>query len=245
MEHEFITPVGKLRVHSIEAGSGDPLVFLHGWSVHAGSSNGVRRMLEQRYHVFSPSHIGFGKSSVLPHKNFSIVDFANVYVEWLQKRELRNITLVGHSLGGAIGQVIAAKATSGIIKRLILIDPLGVRFERSEMQWTWSWLKKETRNLLSAPKKHAQFLVAPFLTHLLSRPKNLFTLSTLSKQLDVQEFAKKIKVPTEIIWGDKDAFIPQTVGEQLQRIIPGSTLNFVSGGHDWPLLEPEKILPYL
>ncbi len=221
------------------------MVFLHGWSQHAASSEHIRAMLGHRYHVLAPSHIGFGKSSALPHDAFSIADFGHTYAAWLVQRQLTNVTLVGHSLGGAIAQVIAAVAPASTVKRLILIDTLGVTFQRSEMQWTWLWLQKEVRNLMTAPKRHARFLVRPFITHLLTRPRNLFTLSTLSKQLDVQEYAKQIRVPTEIIWGDKDTFVPRSVGEQLHQLIPQSKIVTIPGGHDWPLLEPEKLLPFV
>ncbi len=245
MEHESATTVGKLHVHSLEAGSGEPLVFLHGWSQHAASSAHIRAMLSHRYHVLSPSHVGFGKSSALPHDAFSIADFGHVYAEWLKLRERTNVTLVGHSLGGAIAQVLAAVAPAGTVKRLVLIDTLGVRFQRTETQWTWLWLQKEVRNLFTAPQRHARYLVKPFFSHLLNRPRNLFTLSALSKQLDVQEYAKQIRVPTDILWGDKDTFVPRSVGERLAQLIPHATFTAIPGGHDWPLLEPEKLLPFL
>lgn len=245
MERERVTLVGELNVHSLEAGSGDLVVFLHGWSQHAASSAHIRAMLAHRYHVLSPSHIGFGKSSALPHDAFSIADFGHVYAAWLALRGLTNVTLIGHSLGGAIAQVIAAIAPAGTVKRLVLIDTLGARFQRTETQWTWLWLQKEVRNLMTAPKRHAQFLVKPFLMHMLTRPRNLFTLSALAKQLDVQEYAKEIHVPTEIIWGDGDTFVPRSVGERLAQLIPHATFTAIPGGHDWPLLEPEKLLPLL
>jgi pimeloyl-ACP methyl ester carboxylesterase len=245
MHRERIDTVGKLQVHCQEAGAGEPVVFLHGWSQHAASSTHIREMLTHRYHVLSPSHIGFGKSSALPHNDFSLADFGQVYGQWLVQRGLTNVTLVGHSLGGAIAQVITALAPAGTIKRLVIIDTLGVPFQRTEMQWTWLWLQKEVRNLMTAPKRHAQFLVTPFINHLFTRPGNLFTLSALSKQLDVQEYAKQIRVPAEIIWGEGDTFVPRSVGERLQQIISGSTFVTIPGGHDWPLLEPEKLLPFL
>lgn len=245
MEREHINSVGKLQVHALEAGAGEPLVFLHGWSQHAASSEHIRAMLAHRYNVLSPSHIGFGKSSPLPNDSFSIADFGHIYAEWLKQRNLINVTIVGHSLGGAIAQVIAAVAPAGTVKRLILIDTLGVRFQRSAMQWTWLWLQKETRNMFTAPKRHAKFLVTPFISHLLTRPKNLFVLSALSQQLEVKEYAKQINMPTEIIWGNKDMFVPRSVGEQLQKLISNSTFITIPGGHDWPLLEPEKLLPFL
>lgn len=245
MERERITAVGKLAVHSHDAGSGDPLVFLHGWSQDAASSAHIRAMLGHRYHVFSPSHIGFGKSSALPHDGFSITDFGHVYAEWLVQRELTNVTIIGHSLGGAIAQVIAAVAPAGTVKRLVLLDALGVRFQRSEAQWTWLWLQKEVQNLFTAPKRHARYLAIPFFTHLLNRPRNLFTLSALSKQLDVCAYTEKVRVPAAIIWGDSDTFVPRSVGERLHQLIPGSTFQVIPGGHDWPLLEPDKLLPFL
>lgn len=245
MEHEHREHVGPYAIHSIASGSGAPLVFLHGWSQHAGSSRHIRDMLAHKYTVISPSHLGFGKSSALPRHGFSIADYGQVYMTWLMQRHLTNVTLIGHSFGGAIAIVVAAMAPVGMVKRVILIDALGVRYQRSGTSWAWQWLLKEVGNLLDAPKKQAQLLTAPFFQHAVTRPRNLISLSTLSTTLDVQAYAKQIRVPTDILWGDADTFVPRSVGEQLHKCIPNSTLTVIPGGHDWPLLHPERLLPYV
>lgn len=245
MEQERITHIGELDIHSYELGNGAPLVFFHGWSVNAESSGGIRQQLKGAYHVIAPSHIGFGKSSRLPRKDFGVADYAALYVRWLEMLNLSNVTLVGHSFGGAIAQVVASQAPKGTVSKLVLLDSLGVRFQRSESVWVAKWLQKEVRNLLTAPKQYSSYVVKPFLSHLLYRSKDLFTLSTLSKQLDVQIFAKEITVPTTIVWGAQDNFVPHSVGEKLQQCIPHSLFQTIPGGHDWPLIQPEKVAQFV
>src|SRR4029453_11329177 len=75
--------------------------------------------------VIAPSHPGFGRSE-LPKWMNSVDDLAYFYLDFLQALELRDVTLVGASLGGWIAAAIAVKSTARL-SHLVLANPIGIK----------------------------------------------------------------------------------------------------------------------
>ena len=74
----------------------------------------------QKYRVVCVDLRGFGQSTA-SNPGVSFEDHANDLVEIIDRLQLRDVTLVGWSMGGAIGQVLAAEHGSKI-SRLVLVD---------------------------------------------------------------------------------------------------------------------------
>ncbi|MEK7631741.1 MAG: alpha/beta hydrolase [Patescibacteria group bacterium] len=241
MHNEHVHQVNGLHIHSFSAGSGDPLVFLHGWSVHAGGAQHVRESLEKTHCIFTPSLVGHGKSHPLPRPDFTVRDFGKLYADWIIHLGIRNATLVGHSFGGAVAIVAASLLPASTLRRLVLIDPLGAPIQRTRTGWNVRWLQKELQNITHAPRRYVQNVVSPFGYNLRNNTRDLFRLAEECKRLDVRAEAKKISIPTLILWGDRDVFVPISVGEELASIMPHAMLQVVPGMHDWPLLNPAAL----
>ena len=113
---------GTFRTLVWSAGSGDPLLFLHG----AGGLHGWPPFLEalaQSFRVIAPEHPGFGQSDGLEILD-DIVDLALYYTEFMDAMGLDDPYLVGHSLGGMIGAEVAAIQPERVSK-LVLVAPDG------------------------------------------------------------------------------------------------------------------------
>ena len=82
-------------------------------------------ILVERHRVIAPRTRGFGGSS-LPNWMNSVDDFAHVYLELMQRLELKDTVLVGASIGGWVAAEIATKNTSRL-SRLVLIGPCGIK----------------------------------------------------------------------------------------------------------------------
>lgn len=245
MHTEHSHQVNGLHIHSFRAGSGDPLVFLHGWSVHAGGTQHVRELLAHKHCVFTPSLVGHGKSQSLPRPDFAVRDFGKLYADWIAQLGIRNAILVGHSFGGAVAMVATTLLPPGTIAKLVLIDPLGAPIQRKRSAWNAYWLQKEAKSIAHSPRRYVQNVMSGFGYNLTHNPRDLFRLADECKRLDVREEASKISVPTTILWGDRDTFVPISVGEELAKLIAQATLHKVPGVHDWPLLHPEALVDYL
>src|ERR1700761_7852416 len=91
-----------MRVDSYEAGTGRPVLLLHG-GAGPQSVTGFADLLAQRApaHVIAPTHPGFG-GTPRPESLDSIRGLAELYVGMLADLDLTDVTVIGNSIGGWI-----------------------------------------------------------------------------------------------------------------------------------------------
>ena len=85
----------------------------------------VQDLVDKGYRVIIPDQIGFGKSSKPQHYQYSFSQLALNTQSLLQKLNIKEYTLVGHSMGGMLA-VNMAYLYEGNISKLILINPIGL-----------------------------------------------------------------------------------------------------------------------
>lgn len=112
----------ELELH--ESGQGSPVLFLHGAGGFAPQQPFVAP-LSAKHRLIAPSHPGFGKSS-LPEWLDSIDDIAHIYLEFLDTLGLKQLDIVGCSIGGWIAAEIATKVPERV-RRLVMVGPVGVK----------------------------------------------------------------------------------------------------------------------
>ena len=107
----------------MRGGAGRPLLLLHG-AGGAGSWLPYMADLAARHDVIVPEHPGFGASDT-PDWLDTIPDLANFYLDFLDQLDLKNVDLVGYSLGGWIAAELAARNTSRLAS-LTLVAAAGI-----------------------------------------------------------------------------------------------------------------------
>src|SRR2546429_432321 len=116
--------VSGVSVDVIDRGRGRPLLFLHpGIGIERNAP--VLDALARSARVIAPSHPGFGRSE-LPKWMTTVDDLAYFYLDFLDALDLRDVTLVGVSLGGWIAAAIAVKSAERL-SRLVLANPIGIK----------------------------------------------------------------------------------------------------------------------
>jgi 4,5:9,10-diseco-3-hydroxy-5,9,17-trioxoandrosta-1(10),2-diene-4-oate hydrolase len=124
----FVTLPDGLRLHYLEAGEGEPVVFIHGSGPGAsGHSN-----FKQNYPVFAkfgfraivPDLPGYGRSDK-PETQYTLDFFVNALTGLLDALDIQRCVLVGNSLGGAIAIKMALDAPKRV-SRLVLMAPGGL-----------------------------------------------------------------------------------------------------------------------
>lgn len=122
-----------------EVGQGTVLVFLHGSWNDGSQWLPLVEHLSRNYHCLAPDLLGFGESE-RPKLHYSIELQVECLAEYLEALKLRQIYLVGHSLGGWIASSYALRFPDQV-KGLILLSPEGVQPEGKSNRWQWSrWL---------------------------------------------------------------------------------------------------------
>jgi pimeloyl-ACP methyl ester carboxylesterase len=227
-----------------------PVVFLHGFAAALTTWDDIRPLLPcDDYRCYFLDLKGFGCSSK-PHDGaYGPADQAAVVMAFLKDRKLRNVLLVGHSLGGGIALITLLEALSegrkGLIGGLVLIDcaayprklPPILRLLCIPLLG-WAIL-----NLLPVPFMVRFTLMRIFHNRSAVTPERIaryvdsytgkgiarsFTESARQfLRVDYDRFIpsyRQLGLPVLIVWGRYDPIIPVEDGLRLHRNIPGSRL---------------------
>jgi len=90
------------KIHYIEEGEGDPILFLHGNPTSSYIWRNIIPYLKDKGRCIAPDLIGMGKSDK-PDIDYSFFDHVKYIEGFIEKMNLQNITLVVHDWGSALG----------------------------------------------------------------------------------------------------------------------------------------------
>jgi len=117
---EIDLPAGRIRYR--EAGSGKPIVFVHGYLVDGRLWDGVVDRLADRYRCLAPDWpIGSQRIAMKPDADLSPPGIAATIHSFLEALELEDVTIVGNDSGGAMSQVLVTRHPQRI-GRLVLTN---------------------------------------------------------------------------------------------------------------------------
>lgn len=133
--------VGGVRTNYLEAGSGPPLLLVHGsgpgvtayanWRLNIGDLAG-------HFRVLAPEMAGFGFSDK-PAAGYSMASWAGQLVGFLDALGIERTSLVGNSFGGGLGIKVAVEHPERL-DRLVLMGSMGVSFPITEgLDQVWGY----------------------------------------------------------------------------------------------------------
>ena len=228
------------RTHLRRAGKGEPLLFLHGAS-GAPVIMPFMEKLAQRFDVLVPQHPGWGRSDE-PAWLENIHDLAYFYLDFLKQLDLRNVTVVGSSMGGWIAMEMAVRDTARM-KSLVLVSPAGVAAPGVQPADIFLMAPEELiRNLFVDEKLVQARLSAP--VDVDESLKNRHATARLAWEPRLHDpflpkWLHRIDVPVKIIWGKQDRILPVGILDELKRLMPkAETLVLENCGH---LPQAEKV----
>jgi len=116
----------RLRLHYVDWGNegAPPLLLVHGSRDHCRNWDWVARALRDRYHIIAPDLRGHGDSQWLVGSNYAMIDYVYDIAQLLHQKKLFPITIIGHSLGGAIVLQYAGLYPENVAK-VIAVEGLG------------------------------------------------------------------------------------------------------------------------
>jgi pimeloyl-ACP methyl ester carboxylesterase len=123
LKREMI-PIAGIEIEVHEAGSGEPILFLHSGQGFMPDHAYVGLLAEKRQ-MIAPSHPGFGRSG-LPAWLGTVDDIAHIHLELMDQLGIAKADVIGASIGGWIAAEMATKAPARF-KKLVLVSPVGVK----------------------------------------------------------------------------------------------------------------------
>lgn len=119
-DHGFVR-AGALRLHYAEVPcDGRPLVLLHGIGMDWRVWQAISRRLCPYFHLYLPDLRGHGESDK-PSHGYSLADYAADVEDFIDQLHLRDVVLLGSSLGGMVAATV--EAPIDMVAHRILVDP--------------------------------------------------------------------------------------------------------------------------
>ncbi|GAA2663577.1 alpha/beta hydrolase [Streptomyces lunalinharesii] len=243
------------RVHGqVRTGAGPALVFLHYWG---GSHRTWQRVIEhldpaQAYVAYD--HRGWGGSAEVPGP-YGIEQLADDAERVIDALGYDEYVLVGHSMGGKVAQVLAARRPAGL-KGVVLVAPappapVGVTPEFQEaLAHAYDNHDTIDRSIDLALTNGGLTAAARQQVHEDSLRAGEVARLAWPRQALVEDFADRvgsIDVPVLVLAGDNDKVDPpQVLREHLLPLIPTATLTELADtGHLSPLEVPDRIAAHI
>ena len=247
---ENSTPI---ELHYEDHGTGKPVVLIHGWPLSGRSwENQVPALIEAGHRVITYDRRGFGDSSQ-PWDGYDYDTFAADLNTLLTELDLREVTLVGFSMGGGeVVRYIATFGTDRIAKAVLaaavppylyksadnpdggLDDATIASFQAGVTGDRLAFLDGFSTNFFTAggdlkvsqPQREYARDIAAF-----ASPKGTLDCITAFGRTDFRGDLDKVTVPTLVIHGDADGIVPFEVsGKRSAELIKGAELHIVKGG---------------
>jgi pimeloyl-ACP methyl ester carboxylesterase len=232
------------RVRVLEAGSGQPLLYLHD-AGDLGEWAPLLSGLAQRYAVCRPDHPGFNASADGSDID-SVHDLAFFYLDLLDEIGADRVTLIGAGLGGWLAAELATIEPRRV-SRLILAGAFGIRAgepapdvfllnpaELADLTYHTSEARsaaaRQAGQLADDAERLARYLRNRGATAHLGWNPYLHDPKLPGR-------LHRITAPTLILWGAQDRILPAGQARRWAELLPGARLAIIDDAGHLPLAE--------
>jgi pimeloyl-ACP methyl ester carboxylesterase len=221
------------------AGSGPPLVWLHGlYGVEADGP--LIEALAEHYSVYAPLAPGFADLDELDDLH-DIHDLAMHYDDVMEALGLSEVVAAGHSFGAMLAAELAAHYPSRV-SRLVLLSPLGLWNDRYPVADLFGIPAAEVPKLLYADPSRAPGLDGPKpdVEKVIALTRGMTTVARFLWPIPDRGLARRlrrVRAPTLIVHGEADRFVPAQYADDFVRLIPNATRVIIPGAGHMLLVE--------
>jgi len=242
-------------LHVAEHGAGQrTLVFLHYWGGSGRTWMEVATALGKRNLCLMPDLPGWGQSGP-SRSGYRIADLAEAVGGMIEARELRDVVLVGHSMGGKIAQYLAGQRPAWL-KELVLVAsspalPMDVpEPQRLAMQSAYdsrASVEETLDNMLTETPLAGMVRERAIADSLAGDPAAKTAWPAIGMLEDISQTTRRIDVPTLLLIGECDRVDPPAVlADRLVPFLPTPETHELAGvGHLLPLEAPVEVVGHI
>lgn len=246
-------------------GSGEPVVFSHGWPLSADAWDAQMLFLGQHgYRVIAHDRRGHGRSSQ-PWQGNDLDTYAADLAQLMDTLDLKNATLIGHSTGGGEVARYLGRYGSKRVARAVLIGaitPLMLKTDKNPEGVPLSVFDGLRASVVSDRSQFFRDLSAPFYGYNQPGAKEsqgvrdsfwrqgmqcsivgAYDCIKAFSETDLTEDLKKIDIPVLLIHGDADQIVPiQVSAMKAAKLLRHPTLKVYPGApHGSPTTQADKV----
>jgi pimeloyl-ACP methyl ester carboxylesterase len=275
-ESKFIEVDG-VQVHVRILGEGEPVFLLHGSFASLHTWDAWQQAMSPYYQTISLDFPGHGLTGPDSLKRYGVKDYSELVHALAQKLNIEQYHLTGNSMGGAVAMQLASDYPGNVRSlNLIdaagapaadrtLSDSTAPKKSNSGGAWIFQVARHPvfSKLLLSCtPKflfamnmkqvygddsKVTDEVTTRYYELMLREGNRQATLDRLSQPRNSNIQFERLTMPTLILWGAEDTWIPLAQGKRLQQALPGSNLMILDGVGHVPMEESptETVSEYL
>jgi pimeloyl-ACP methyl ester carboxylesterase len=227
--------VGDTRLRLIDTGSGPPVVFVHGLAASIYSWRyQLEPVLTAGYRVITFDNRGFGLSE-RPDHGYDNAAYAALLAALLDSLRINDAVVVGHSMGAAVAGEFAL-AHPARVRGLVLMGPAGAGPPLARaLRWPFvaqlgtTFLSREgtaatLRSCFADPGRVTEADIDQYYAPLL-QPRTGIALKQILRNFSFEALRDRLRqldIPTLVLWGAKDFWIPFSAASQIAQELPRS-----------------------
>ncbi len=247
----------ELRAVHGTAGSGAPVVFLHGWGVGPRAyARAIRHVAALGCAVAAPAQPGFCGTPALDAADRSFPGYGRWVARYLDALDvLEPVVAVGHSFGGGVALQFAHDHPDRV-RALVLCNAVGGPHRSAGDDGgvdgpgpfgdrpLWEWGRDLGADLfgLSGVVRTLPPLLEDAVPNFVQRPLDMWRVAEFARRADLLAEAAAVTalgVPVTVVWSDRDRLIPHAgfaalceAADVVGQVVPGF--------HSWMIAEPER-----
>ena len=235
--------ISEANYRYIELGQGTPVVILHGLMGGLSNFEGVMNYFPSKgYKILVPELPVYD----LPLINSSVKSLAEFLDGFLNFKKLKDVVLLGNSLGGHIA-LLYSKFHPEKVKGLIITGSSGL-YENAmgdgyPKRGDYEYIKAKSQEVFYDPKVATKEIVDEVFESVNDRIKLIRTLA-IAKSAIRHNMAKDLPsmpTTTAIIWGAQDSVTPPNVAEEFNSLLPNSDLYWIDKCGHAPMMEHPQL----
>lgn len=240
------TSAGEIPLTTNETGAGRPFLVLHGGAGPVSVASFAELLAKAgNAQVIVPVLPGFA-GTPRPEGLTTVRGLAEAYSRFLETRDLRDVTLVGSSIGGWVAAELALLQNPRVA-RTVLVDAGGLVLPGETVPDVLAWpLDQLTERSYRHPER---FRIDPSRLSEAQRAavganRAAMKIYQGPDRADPTLLGRlpAIRTPTLVVWGAADRVVPREHGETYARAIPGARLEIIEESGHLPTLETPELL---
>lgn len=232
--------IDNININYETIGNGKDVLVLHGWGAEIATIKPIANALSANFKVWLIDLPGFGKSDP-PGEEWDVYSYANFVKKLADALKIINPILIGHSFGGRLSIILAAKKIL-CPSKIILVDSAGIKPKRGADYYFKVYTYKTM--------KHVAKLFGKVSKSLENKVKEKFgssdykNASPILRKVfvrvvneDLTYLLKDIPCPTLLFWGENDDATPLSDAKKMEKLIPDAGIVTVPGGGHYSYID--------
>ena len=222
----------------IDEGEGEVIVLLHGLMGSLSNWDKVIEEFRSEYRVILPILPIYD----LPLITTGVKSLAKFLHKFIQYKELKDITLLGNSLGGHVA-LIYVLSHPEFVKSMVLTGSSGLyenafggSFPRRE---SYDFVKEKVEYTFYDPAIATKELIDDVYKTINDRHSviRLLAMAKSAIRHNMKKDLSKIEIPVSLIWGKNDKITPPEVAIEFNELLPDSELHWIDHCGHAPMME--------